>query len=195
VKDGTNDRPVWAHDAFFHAWWADAEGKVLAGEYPGQKNDVAGTREKLSLLAAAGVGTIIDLTHPTDRLEGYEQHLRDGTADCGGELRRVAHPIPDVSVTSAEHYERIVADIENALAAGQKVFIHCWGGVGRTGTVVGIWHVHRGLDPDTALDRIAEARQGTRKWDRRAPETPEQRQAILAAHARRTNGFRGDGNS
>lgn len=100
-------------------------------------------------------------------------------------MERLSHPIRDVNVTTAEHYDHIVADIERALEAGRKVFIHCWGGVGRTGTVVGIWHVHRGLDPDAAMSSIAQARAGTRKDNRDAPETPRQIEAIREAHARR----------
>jgi hypothetical protein len=184
-ESGMHERAMWEHDEFFHAWWADTEGRVLAGEYPGHRGDDDNTQQKLSLLEAAGVRTIIDLTHEADRLSPYEQHF-PASADGGATmLRRLSHPIPDVSVTTAEHYDRIVADIEAELAAGRKVFIHCWGGVGRTGTVVGIWHVHRGLDPDTALERIAAARRGTRKEDRDSPETSEQREAIRAAYARR----------
>lgn len=179
-----NDMPMWMDDDILHAWWADREGTVLAGEYPGDKSAAASTRRKLSLLIASGVGAIIDLTHDTDGLASYEEQMREVAAERGAQLRRIAHPILDVNVTTAEHYDRIVDDMEAELSAGRKVFIHCWGGVGRTGTVVGIWHVRRGLDPTAALERIADARRGTRKKDRVAPETPRQVEAIRAAHAR-----------
>ncbi len=36
--------------------------------------------------------------------------------------------------------------------------MHCWGGVGRTGTVVGCWLVRHGLDDGDAIARIATLR-------------------------------------
>lgn len=138
------ERLRWESDLQLHAWWADAEGRLLAGEYPGHGLDVATTRQKLALLAEAGITTIIDLTDAGDGLAAYQDHLPAIAAERGIEMRRVSHPIPDVSVTTPEHYEQIVADIERDLAAGRRVFVHCWGGVGRTGTVVGCWHVSHG---------------------------------------------------
>ena len=102
---------------------------------------MATTRQKLALLAEAGITTIIYLTDAGDGLAAYQDHLPAIAAERGIEMRRVSHPIQDVSVTTPEHYEQIVADIERDLAAGRRVFVHCWGGVGRTGTVVGCWHV------------------------------------------------------
>lgn len=179
------ERRVWEHDKTLHAWWADDEGCVLAGQYPSAKDDLETTLTKLKLLTEAGIDTIIDLTEPTEGLTPYADHLDVAAVEGRGPIKRISHPIRDVDVTTAEHYDRIIDDIEAALEAGEKVYIHCWGGVGRTGTVVGIWHVHRGLNPDQALARIAAARKGTVRDHREAPETEPQRAAIRAAHARR----------
>jgi len=188
-------RLVWEHDGVLHGWWADPEGRVLGGEFPGHRDDEPLARRKLSLLAGAGIGTIIDLTDGDDWLTPYEKHLPEVTAERGGELRRIPHPIPDQGVTTPEHYDRIVADIERSLAAGRKVFVHCWGGIGRTGTVLGVWHVHRGHSPDAALERIAAARKGSLKAGRPAPENAEQVEAIHQAHARRQGRGRDQGPS
>ena len=183
-RSAVGTRLTWEHDEFFHGWWADAEGRVLGGEFPGDRDDPAITRLKLALLARAGVGTIIDLTDENDWLTPYHEHLPAVAAEQGIALRRIPHPIPDMSVTTPEQYDRIVADIEEALARGRKVFIHCWGGVGRTGTVVGVWHVSRGCSPEVAMERIAAARKGTMKGERPSPETAVQVEAIREAAAR-----------
>ena len=71
------------------------------------------------------------------------------------------------------------------LAAGRGVYVHCMAGIGRTGTVVGLWHVGRGATADEALARIATARRATRKADRAAPESCSQIEVIRDADVRR----------
>ncbi len=95
----------------------------------------------------------------------------------GVELVRVHRPIPDKGVIDRPGYDRIVATIHKATERG-AVYAHCWGGVGRTATVVGCLLVHGGLHPDAALARIDELRAPTSKGDRSAPRTAGQRQVI-----------------
>lgn len=178
------ERLLWEHDLDLHAWWADAEGRVLAGEYPGHRNDPAATRRKLRLLADAGIGTIIDLTDDNDWLTPYAAELPGVVAERGLDLQRLPHPVPDQGVTTPDHYDRIIADVSRSLAMGRKVYIHCWGGIGRTGTVVGIWHMSRGHDPDAALALIKAARRGSLKAGLASPENDEQVSAIRAAYRR-----------
>lgn len=178
----TGARGRWAHDDLFHAWWAD-DDRILAGEYPGSP-DESTQHLKLSLLADAGIETIVDLTRPDDGLAPYEHHWNALGAARGRNHRRLHHPIRDVSVTTPEGYDAIVADLDRETASGSPVFVHCWGGVGRTGTVVGCWHVSRGSTADAAVDRIAAARAGTRKAGRPAPEVPSQMMAIHEAAQR-----------
>jgi protein-tyrosine phosphatase len=37
--------------------------------------------------------------------------------------------------------ERILATIKRAIDERATEYVHCWGGIGRTGTVVGCWMV------------------------------------------------------
>jgi protein-tyrosine phosphatase len=66
--------------------------------------------------------------------------------------------------------------IDSALDQGGVVYVHCWGGVGRTGTVVGCHLVRRGMTGDEALARVAELFKNMQKYPRRrrSPETDEQ---------------------
>lgn len=50
----------------------------------------------------------------------------------------------------------ILGLIDEAMAADRPVYVHCWGGVGRTGTVIGCHIAQRGLDGDAALQRLRE---------------------------------------
>jgi protein-tyrosine phosphatase len=148
-------------------------GRILAGEYPGSP-DREHQEFKLTALADAGIDTIIDLTRDVEGLASYGTHWTQLGERRGRDLKRIHHPIVDCDVTTPEGYDAIVADMERELAAGRGVFVHCWGGVGRTGTVVGCWHVARGTTADEALEKVAAARQGTRKAIRESPEMPSQ---------------------
>ena len=56
---------------------------------------------------------------------------------------------------------------------------NCWGGVGRTGTVVGCYLARRGLTGAQALARLVELRSGLSDAWRRSPESDEQWQMVL----------------
>lgn len=178
----TGDHDPWAFDEPFHAWWVEP-GKVLAGEYPGSM-EPAQMEFKLAALADAGIDTIIDLTRDDDGLSSYAARWSEIGAARGRRLDRIHHPIMDLGVTTPEGYDAIVADMERELGAGRSVYVHCWGGVGRTGTVVGCWHVSRGATADEALAAIARVRKGTRKAKATAPEMPCQVEAVREAERR-----------
>jgi len=138
----------WPHDAVLHAWWVEP-GRLLAGEYPGART-AEKTAKKLQLLIDAGVNTIVDLTRPEDHLEPYREALRTACERAGLEIRYFAHPIPDMDVIDQAGYDRILACIRGEIDSGRVVYLHCWGGKGRTSTVVGCVLIDNGLDYDAA---------------------------------------------
>lgn len=166
----------WPHDEFVHAWWVEP-GVVLAGEYPGDR-DPARAIAKLDLLVDHGVRTFVDLT-ARDQLAPYEPYLQQIAARRDLDIRRVAHPIPDMGVIATDDYDAIVDTVEESSTRG-AVYVHCWGGIGRTSTVVGCLLVHRGLDADAALATITRLRAGTRKAHLAAPQAATQIEVIRA---------------
>ena len=74
----------------------------------------------------------------------------------------------------------ILDTLDAALAQGETVYVHCFGGIGRTGTVVGCWLVRHGLTGEQALAQIAAWREGTPDEWNQSPETASQRQMALA---------------
>jgi protein-tyrosine phosphatase len=62
--------------------------------------------------------------------------------------------------------------LDAALAARRRVYVHCLGGRGRTGTVVACWLVRHGHRAEEALALVQERR------GRRSPETAEQRRFV-----------------
>lgn len=146
--------------------------RLLAGEYPGSA-DAGSAERRLRAFAADGVTTFVDLTHPADALAPYEHLLPERG-------RRIAHPIVDLGTTTVPHMTRILDDLDAALAAGEVVYVHCWGGVGRTGTVVGCWLVRHGLDEGDPLRTIARLRRGVPDAWAASPQTGEQRAMVTA---------------
>jgi protein-tyrosine phosphatase len=57
-------------------------------------------------------------------------------------------------------------------------YVHCWGGAGRTGTVVGCWLVRRGFGGDAALARIGALRADSPALWLDSPQTDEQRTMV-----------------
>ena len=56
-----------------------------------------------------------------------------------------------------------------------KVYVRCCGGVGRTGTIIGCYDVHKGCVFTEALSRLKKAfKQCPKSEKRRTPETLEQ---------------------
>lgn len=156
------------------SYWVE-DGKLLAGEYPGAKDELGG-REKLEAIRAAGVDAFLDLTEPGEySLRPYEAEL------AGLEYRRLA--IADFGCPSHEQMREILDAIDAAVAAGRTLYVHCWGGIGRTGTVVGCWLARHGTPPADALALIAERRRDTPGGRRRSPETDEQREFVLGWRA------------
>ncbi|HTQ16783.1 serine/threonine protein phosphatase [Mycobacterium sp.] len=172
-----------------HAWWVEPD-RLLAGEYPGSLSEDK-AKEKVRLLMAAGINSFVDLTE-SDELRPYAPKLLVDAAEQAGRPVPSHHrfAIRDMSILADEAgYDVIVAHIRSELDAGKGVYIHCWGGKGRTGTVVGCWLIDNyGLDYKGAIQRMRDLRAGTRKsvYAPIIPET-EQQHGVLRRRAARTS--------
>lgn len=158
------------------SYWIE-KGKLLAGEYPGAESE-AEAREKLRAFLEAGVTYFIDLTEEHELLEPYADLLHSEAGKLRKEVVHRRMPIRDVSVPTVEYMDEIQEAISDAIEEGHAVYIHCWGGVGRTGTVVGCYLVEQGMSGEEAMEELARLRAGTPKASRKSPETDEQEEMI-----------------
>ena len=142
-------------------YWVEP-GALLAGRYPGA--------DRVERLLDAGVTLFLDLTEPAE-LDPYAHLL-------GKRARHVRMPIPDMDVTSAAQMRRTLDLIDRERARAGVPYVHCWGGAGRTGTVVGCWLVRHGLDGEGALRRIAALRAGSAELWLESPQTDAQRSFV-----------------
>lgn len=164
-------------DVLPNAYWV-TPGKLLAGPYPCSADLDTATRRVAALLGF-GVDHVVDLTEPGEyNLRPYWPLLLAQATAAGREITRRQWAIPDVTAPTVAQMHAILADIDVALQAGRTVYVHCYGGIGRTGTVVGCYLVNQGLSGVAALETIARLRQPLPKGYRLSPETAAQRYLV-----------------
>ena len=181
-NNNNHQDPSWEHDLEIHGYWVEP-GRLLATEYPGAKDEERALR-KLRVLLDAGVNSFVDLTEAGERTRGGAPMVPyNGLLGPDVAYRRFA--IPDTSVIEDAGYDRILDYIRAELDADKIVLCHCWGGKGRTGTVVGSWLIDTvGVGYPDVIDRLQELRRGSSKQHHPVPDTPEQH-GVLRRRAQR----------
>ncbi len=155
------------------SYWVE-ENLFLAGEYPGSHSP-EDARLRMDAFLESGIRTFIDLTQPHE-LVHYEPVLKEEARSFEGMAVYHRFAIRDHGVPSVQTMTIILDTIDAAIQSGSPVYVHCWGGVGRTGTVVGCYLVRHGMSPVKALERV-NALYHTRPQNYflvKSPETDEQ---------------------
>ncbi|KXZ46719.1 hypothetical protein GPECTOR_41g684 [Gonium pectorale] len=90
-------------------------------------------------------------------------------------LQFVHSPIPDLHVPGSTELRALLQDLQQRLAKGEKLYVHCWGGRGRAGTVGACLLAEMyDLSADECLERVQRAFDTRHDGGRRSPETEEQ---------------------
>ncbi len=172
-----------------NCYWVE-EGRFLAGKYPlvGKEKE---KREQLRKFLDTGITYFIDLTERKElkakggKKDPYAEFIKKEAQKCGMKFRHKRMPIKDHKVTTKAHMAQIVATIHRALARGEKVYIHCAAGVGRTGTAVGCYLKSKGLTGQQALDRINKLRQNRKRPRKNSPRSKLQRNFVKSFNVKR----------
>jgi atypical dual specificity phosphatase len=67
----------------------------------------------------------------------------------------------DFGVPSQRDLDRCVAWIDEQIEEGRAVAVHCFAGIGRTGTVLAAWMVAQGMDAEDVITEIRRLRPGS----------------------------------
>ncbi len=92
-------------------------------------------------------------------LEEYEMDLTiDDYKEVGFEV--LWKPIRDMTAPSIDTLISIVEWIDRKIKENKPVLVHCFGGLGRTGTVLAAYLVYKNMEPTKAIEYIRSIRPG-----------------------------------
>lgn len=158
----------------------------LAGAYAGQPEPIT-HQERLSGLLNAGMRTFVNLMeeHETNN-EGkpfvpYLKVLQQIASEANERVDCVRFPIVDRYITTTVNMQNILDTIDRSLENNRPVYVHCFGGIGRTGTVVCCWLLRHGhATKEDVVDVLTKLRKADteRAW-RDAPENNMQVEFVL----------------
>ena len=166
-----------------NSYWATSF--LLACEYPWTPRNP--DRPKLDALLNAGVRTLIDLTE-CGELRPYCGQVLTSRANFLGidkqEIEYHRFPIHDRCLPqSTEFMHSVMSVLRDNEKRRRITAVHCRGGIGRTGMVIGCWLIQssRVKDGAEALEIIANEWKTVEKYNRfpRSPETGPQSDFVL----------------
>lgn len=182
--------------------------RVIAGAYPASLDD-AETERILTTLLELGINTFVCLQaevnintpeHAWRAQHGLRPYIKDAQkilskAHETGNPRITQQkidflhlPVIDGNVTTDSAMNRLAEDCMERVLKGEKMYIHCWGGHGRTGTLVAVMLGRLYNMPYTTALRYTQAFHDSRVYPQgvRSPQTPVQRaqvRRLLAAQS------------
>lgn len=145
-----------------HVTVPGAAGRIGMIAAPGAGGDARMLDDDLSVLREWGAAGLVSLVQPVE-LEML------GLLELEARLERLGMwwrhlPIPDMCAPGRDFERRWRRDggfLRDALRDGTHIVLHCWAGLGRTGTVAARLLVEMGVEPADAVEIVREARPGT----------------------------------
>lgn len=143
----------------------EVKGKLFLMQYPGRasdgKIDAELMRRDLSLVQELGANRIVTLTPVAERIFIAGEALPQVCEAL--DLLWQEFPIQDFSVPSPEQQALLAGlldELVGTLQLGKTIAIHCYGGIGRSGTLAGMILGKLGMSGDQAIDHVRAHRKG-----------------------------------
>lgn len=143
---------------FPQSFWVHP-GLLCAGCYPGDLAPAA-RDAKLRGLLDCGIRRVLSLMEATERSHGgrafepYVPRLKELASERNMSIDCRQMPIPDASVPTQKKMRQILEAIDASLEERTPMYLHCWGGHGRTSAVIACHLIQRGSTPQQAIDAI-----------------------------------------
>jgi protein-tyrosine phosphatase len=169
---------------FNRSYWV-VPGKLLAGGYPGSENPIEEERN-LKRLIQVGIRHVISLleaqeySHSNDPFPPYVDHMESIAERMKISVTFDQISIKDFSVPTERQMVRILNQIDMCIKYDKPVYVHCWGGKGRTGTVVGCYLIRHGIATgNDVIEKIKKLRKNTEDFPEPSPETKKQINMVI----------------
>jgi protein tyrosine/serine phosphatase len=170
---------------FNRSYWV-IPGKFLAGCYPGSKNQDK-QHQNLKALLDHGIRYVINLMETDEKdwigkpFESYEDQMASIAASMNHTVTVERMPIKDTWAPSRVEMCQTLDRIDQCIQNHIPLYIHCFGGRGRTGTVVGCFLARHGIASGySVFDHIQKLRRHIEDHNIPSPETLQQREMVLS---------------
>jgi hypothetical protein len=170
---------------FNQAYWVVSE-RFMAGCYPGAEHS-GDARDKLRGLLEHGIRHIINLMESTEvnrngkPFAPYEDQMSAIARAMGCHVEFDRRPIRDYGIPTHKAMKKLLDLIDLCIEDNQPIYLHCLGGIGRTGTVVGCYLARHGYDSgQKVLEHIRALRRNTVTHHQTSPETAQQIELVCS---------------
>lgn len=163
---------------FERSYWV-LPNRFIVGEIPASMKEDE-TIAKLNGLIKVNVNVVINLMEEDEK--NYENKSFYDYAPYLNKHNVETHriPIKDLSIPTIETMRKILSIVQDSIRQKKVVYLHCWGGVGRTGTAVGCFLLNNSLaSKENVLETINYLKRTTSIDKRQSPETEEQRRFLM----------------
>lgn len=163
---------------FARSYWV-VPGKLLAGFLPGDRDPFV-AKSRLESLLNCGISHITNLMEEDESDPLHKRKFTDYTTEWfdlgrirGEPVTWERSPTRDLGIPRIDQMIATLDLLDEVLAEDRAAYVHCWGGKGRTGTVIGCWLARHGeTDP---LGKLRQLTAHARIFFPVIPETAQQR--------------------
>jgi hypothetical protein len=166
----SNKTTYQSHERFYQV-----NTHLYAGVYPGdQKPRVR--KQKLTWLLDRGVDRFINLMTMNERpaMVDYQETLFALAAKRKLQVVVQRFHISDMAVPTRKKMVKILDAIDQHIGYGHTVYVHCLGGYGRTGTVIGCWLARHSIAHGTDVLEYLDYLRMSDPTGQASPQTPQQ---------------------
>jgi atypical dual specificity phosphatase len=93
-----------------------------------------------------GITSVVNLLETS-----FEDVLR---AEKNAGFKVLHSPVDDFGAPELEQLKEVVSFINKDVSAGGKVLVHCFAGIGRTGTVLIAYLLNKGMEMSLAIEKV-----------------------------------------
>jgi protein-tyrosine phosphatase len=154
--------------------------QLFAGETISSLNLIT-RNSKMKQIFDLGITTIINLTEENEinfqgaALVSYDKDLIEFYEKSNKKIELIKFPIQDGNIPDKSDLNRLLEIIRSKIQLNEKIYIHCRGGIGRTGVIIGSILIDLKLvSKNDVLLKINDLKKKSLLPKRQSPETDKQ---------------------